>query len=106
MKNFHNTNGGLSILGFVFLGLIVLLVLGYFGVSLRTVATNPTSEDNIEYVSDTSRSLWDRYLKDPTTYLWNDIWLEIFWRPFISNMKKLNNGEPDEIQQEVPSVSY
>jgi hypothetical protein len=91
---------------FVFLGLIIILILGYFGVSVRTVATNPTSQDNIEYVSDTSRSFWDKYLKDPATYLWNDIWVDLFWHPFIDNMKRLKDTNTTEAEDHAPTVSY
>jgi hypothetical protein len=106
MQNFYKTNSGLSILGFVFLGLIIILVLSYFKISVRTVVESPEAQDNLNYVGGGTVSLWEKYFKGPATYLWNDIWLELFWRPFVDNMKKLSNGEPSDIEQEVPTVSY
>ncbi len=106
MKNLHTTNRGLSILGVIFFGVIIILVLSYFKVSIRTVVESPEAQDNLDYVGGETVSLWDRYFKEPVSYLWNDIWLELFWRPFVYNMQKLVNGKPDDIQQEVPSVSY
>ncbi len=106
MKNFHSTNSGLSILGMIFLGLIIILILSYFNISIRTVVESPEAQDNLDYVGGETISLWDQYFKGPATYLWNDIWLELFWRPFVSNMMKLNNGERSDIEDQVPTVSY
>ena len=102
----HNTNSGLSILGIIFLGVIIILVLSYFNISIRGVVESPEAQDNLEYVGGGTVSLWDRYLRDPATYLWNDIWLELFWRPFIENMRNLRDSNHSDIEQEVPSVGY
>ena len=82
MKNFNkNSNGkmGISIIGILFLVVIIILVLSYFNISIKSVAESPTGKENISYVTDNTKSIWESYLKDPATYLWNDVWLNIFW---------------------------
>ena len=96
IRNSFRDNRGISILGILVIGFLILLVLGYFDISVRTVVESPTTQDNLEYVGGASKSLWDAYLREPARYLWNDIWLELFWRPFVSNMQKLRDGEPSE----------
>ena len=93
MKNF-NKKGGISILGLLVLAVVILLVLSYFHISIRAVVDSPTGQDNINYVSGTSTNLWDEYLKKPVDYLWNDVWVDIFWKSFINNMKAIRDGNP------------
>jgi len=92
-------NNGISIVGILVLGAILLLVLGYFKISVREVVESPESQENIEYVKESTKSFWDKYLKDPARYLWNDIWVELFWRPFVENMQKLRDGMPTDLDK-------
>ena len=89
-----NKKGGISILGIVILAIIVILVLGYFHISIRAVVDNPTSQDNINYVKGGTESFWDEYLAGPASYLWNDVWVKIFWQGFINNMERIRDGQP------------
>ncbi|MEX2028909.1 MAG: hypothetical protein WD963_00290 [Candidatus Paceibacterota bacterium] len=98
MQNFNNKgNRGISIIGILLLGFILILVLGYFKISVRGVVESPGSQENIEYVKDTSRSFWEKYLKDPADYLWNDVWVDIFWQGFINNMERIRDGKPTDL---------
>ena len=96
----------MSIIGALFLGLVVILALSYFKISIREVVESPEGQDNINYVEETSKSVWEKYLAEPAYYLWHDIWLEIFWRPFVSNMKKLQNGELSDLEMSAPYFNY
>ena len=89
-----NKKGGISILGIIIFAIIVILVLGYFHISVRTVVNNPTSQDNINYVKGGTESFWDEYLAQPASYLWNDVWVNIFWQGFINNMERIRDGQP------------
>ncbi len=104
-NHFNNSKNGISILGVLFFGLIIILVLSYFHISIRNVVESPTGQDNINYVQGSTRSVWDRYLKDPASYLWNEVWLKIFWRPFILNMERIRDGKPTELDNTAPSPS-
>ncbi|MFA6520271.1 MAG: hypothetical protein WCT44_01535 [Candidatus Paceibacterota bacterium] len=98
MKN-YNKNAGLSILGILFLGVIIILVLSYFNISIKSVVDSPTAQENIDYVGGGTKSLWTTYLAEPADYLWNDIWLPIFWRPFVSNMERIRDGLPTDVDR-------
>lgn len=87
MKNLDKQKG-ISILGILFLGLIIILALSYFHISIKAVVESPAGQENLNFIEGTSRSLWNDYFAKPASYLWNDIWLNIFWKPFISNLDK------------------
>ena len=95
MKNFDK-QGGISILGILVFAVLTILVLGYFHISIRAVVENPTSQDNINYVEGGTTDLWSTYLAGPASYLWNDVWVNIFWKGFISNMERIRDGQPTD----------
>lgn len=96
-----NKNGGLIRL--LILIFIALIVLGYYGVSVRNVVQNPTSQDNISYVWTGAVSLWNNYLKVPATYLWN-IFVNVIWVPAINNLEAIQNGQPTDLQYSAPAL--
>src|SRR5690242_9175648 len=106
MANSYILNRGISILGVLFLGLIIILVLGYFHISIRAVVQNPQSQDNLNYVGETGRSVWNDYLSAPLTKFWNDVVIDIFWNAFINDMKRIRDGNSSSLTNSVPSVSY
>ena len=99
-----NNNKGISVLGILILGAILLLVLSYFGISIKSVVQSPTSQENISYIRGAGNSLWDDYLKKPAEYIWNDVFKKILWESFISNMEKIKNNEPTDLEKMAPVV--
>lgn len=106
MKKNILQNRGISILGFLVLGFILVLVLSYYNISIRSVVESPTGQDNINYVQDTSKSVWDKYLKSPVSYLWNDVWINLFWKSFISNLERIRDGQPTDLDLAAPRLNY
>lgn len=98
MINF-NKKAGISILGIIVLGAILILVLSYFNISIKAVVDSPTGQENINYVKGGTKSLWTAYLAEPAAYLWNDVWVKIFWKGFISNMERIRDGQPTDFQK-------
>jgi hypothetical protein len=92
MKNFDK-NRGISILGILIVAVIVILALSYYHISIKSVVESPTGQDNINYVSGTTESFWNTYLEKPASYLWNDVWVNIFWKSFINNMERIRDGQ-------------
>lgn len=105
MKN-NKTNRGMSIIGVLLLGLIIILALSYFGVNVKGIVESPAAQDNLHYVGGIVQNFWNKYLRDPAVFLWKDVWLEIFWKPFLSNMGKIRNSEPTDLQRSSPTVNY
>ena len=96
MKN-HNKQNGVSILGILILGVIIILALSYFNISIKTVVESPTGQENVNYVGGGAKNLWTTYLAKPASYLWYDVWVNIFWKSFISNMERIRDGQPTDI---------
>lgn len=105
MKKFNNKQRGVSILGFIILIGIVVFVLSYFNVSIKSVVESPTGQENINYIRGGTRNLWTTYLAEPADYLWNDVFLDIFWEGFIQNMKRIRDGIPTNIEDASPQVN-
>ncbi|MDD5164984.1 MAG: hypothetical protein PHG25_00370 [Candidatus Pacebacteria bacterium] len=83
---------------------IALLVLSYYGFSLRTLVDSPVTQDNIHYVATSTVSVWDKYLKNPATYLYKDIFINLIWEPAIDNLTKIKNSEPTNVQTSSPKL--
>ena len=91
-----NRNRGMSIIGAIILVAILILVLSYFRISIPGVVNSPTGQENINYVKGSTQSFWDKYLAAPAHYLWQDVWVNIFWKSFISNMERIRDGKPTD----------
>ncbi|MBI3888728.1 hypothetical protein HY311_02960 [Candidatus Nomurabacteria bacterium] len=105
MINFNkNKQDGISILGVLVFGFILILVLSYFNISIKAVVDSPTGQENIGYVKGTSQNVWDKYLATPAHYLWQDVWVNIFWKGFISNMERIRDGKPTDFDNAAKSV--
>ena len=65
--------------------LIALIVLGYYGFSLRSAVQNPTTQDNVSYIWNGIMTVWNDYLKAPALFLWN-IFVNDIWNPAINNL--------------------
>lgn len=99
-----NKKAGMSILGAVVLGILIILVLSYFNVSIKSVVESPTGKENINYVREGAKGLWGKYLAGPASYLWKDVWLDIFWQGFINNMERIRDGKPTIMDESAPEV--
>ncbi|MFH1201014.1 MAG: hypothetical protein V1484_01645 [bacterium] len=95
MKNYHKQTG-ISIIGMIFLAVVIILVLSYFNISIKSVVNSPTGQENVNYVREGTKSLWTTYLAEPVSYLWNDVCKNIFWKGFISNMERIRDGQPTD----------
>lgn len=107
MKNkiyFKNKNSGMSILGFLVMGFIIILILSYLNVSIKGIIESPTGQENVNYIKDETKSVWVTYLKEPAEYLWNDILVNIFWKSFILNMERIRDGNPTDFEKAAPSL--
>ncbi len=99
-------SGGISILGVIFWGFILILILSYFSISIRGVVESPTGQENLNYVGGTTKSVWDKYLKDPASYVWNDVFVDLLWKSFVSNMERIRDGKPTDFDEAAPQVDF
>ena len=106
MLQLKNKKAGMSILGAIVLGILIILVLSYFNVSIRAVIESPTGQENINYVGGGVKGFWNKYLAGPAHYLWQDVWLDIFWQGFINNMERIRDGKPTVIDEAAIRVNF
>lgn len=100
MKNiiyFNKKRGGISILGVFVLSVIIILVLSYFNINIKSVVESPAGQKNVNYVREGAKSFWVTYLAEPASYLWNDVWIKIFWKGFIFNMERIRDGKATDL---------
>lgn len=102
MKNHIPTDRGL--IGWVIIIVVALLILSFYGFSLRALVNNPVTQDNFGYVATSTVSFWDKYLKQPADYLWKDIFVNLIWDPAVDNLTRMKNGEPTNIASSSPTL--
>lgn len=84
---------GVSIIGILILGLILFLVLSYFKINIKSVVESEETRENIEYVKGKTKNLWDDYLEKPASYLWKNIFVDIFWNFFSDNIERIKDSQ-------------
>lgn len=92
MKKFNNKDGETSIFGVLFLGVIIVLVLSYFHISIKTIVESPDTKNNFSYVIVNGKNIWDGYLKKPALYLWDF---------FVSGIAKISDNKLIDIDTDV-----
>ncbi len=101
----RNKKGGISILGILLLGVVLVIVLSYFNISLKAVVESPGVQNNFTYIGSTGRSLWNDYLAKPFSNVLNSTIIKTFWNSFISNMQRIHNGQPTDFEKMAPTVN-
>jgi hypothetical protein len=97
------TNQGLGLIGFIILLIIAIIVLGFFGISLRAVFGQGTVRDNLSYAWQTVQNVWYTYLAEPAAYLWS-IFYNLLWRSFIENAERIRQGKPPSLLENQPKM--
>ena len=97
-------SGNRGFIKWIIIIVVALLVLSYYGFSLRTLVNNPVTQDNFGYVATTSVSFWDEYLSQPASYLYNDVFINLIWNPAITNLTNIKNEQPTNVQTDAPKL--
>ena len=82
-----------GLIGIIFLIIIAIFALSYFGISLRGIVQSDAGQENIGFVKEISIKVWDGFLRKPAEYLWYDIWLNLIWGPFVHTLEMLKNHQ-------------
>ncbi len=91
------TNQGFGLISFIIILLIVIIVLGYFGISIRSIfGGGTTARDNLEYAWQMIKYVWNTYLTVPAYYVWN-IFYNLLWRSFVENAERIRQGKPPSL---------
>ena len=101
MMNLHNQRGFLR---FILIIIILILVLSYFNIDIRGIVESPQSQKNISYVWGWTSFVWMEYLRSPVLYFWNNIFINLLWESFVSNMERIKAGQPHDFELNAPQV--
>lgn len=89
--------------------ILLIVALGMFGINIEEdIAGNEDVQDNVSYVSTGVAGFWNRYLREPAEYIWNDVFVNLIWDSFVLNMQRIRNGESAtnfELQGDLPYQS-
>ena len=96
-----NTNKGF--IQIVVLIVIILIVLGYFGLNIRDIIDSPAVSDNLSYAWGVVVHVWQNYLAAPVAYLFG-VFKNLLWGAFITNLESIKNGSGNTLENMAPSV--
>ena len=85
---------------------IVIAVLSYFNISVRTIVNSDMVQDNFSFVWGWVKSVWNNYMARPARYLWNDIFIKLLWSSFVDNLEKVKGGEPIDMIENAPQSDF
>ncbi len=83
---------------YIFLSLIVIIVISFFGYDLQQIIEAPTTHNNLSYVWGGVTYVWNHFLERPLAYLWNKVFVGILWQAFVHNLGRIDSGAPTELQ--------
>jgi hypothetical protein len=99
----NNKTGGVSILGILFLALILILTLNYFHVNIK-VSVDDTSTQNTDDNREVLTRIWTKYFSAPVGYIWDEFVIKTFWDPFMDMMTKIGNSDWTANQEDYPEL--
>lgn len=85
--------------------IIAIIVLSYFGFDLQSIVESPQTQGNLGYVWGLGVTLWQDYLAQPVLYFWNNIFINLIWEAFTSNMERIRDGEATDFELNAPGVN-
>jgi hypothetical protein len=82
---------------YIILGLVIIIVLSFFGYDLKAIIEAPQTQSNLSYTWGGVTTAWN-YVKGPIMYFYNNIFIGILWKAFIHNLGRIDAGAPTEIE--------
>ena len=92
-----------GIIRLIILLVIAVIVLGYFGISLKAVFMKEEVRGNLGFFWQTTNYVWENYLKGPAIWLW-DIFYNLLWRSFVENAERIRQGKPPLLLEGQPQM--
>lgn len=83
-KTIRNSSGFIHLIVILIMALIILSLLG---VDLNKIFKNGVLRDNLKFVWDSLKNIWNTYMIKPAEFLWN-IFIEYIWTPINKVIKK------------------
>lgn len=99
-----NNQGGI-ILKIIFFILILVLILNYFKIDIKNLK-NSTPQYNFEKIKGSGQKIYNSYFKNSNIYLWQNFFIEIFWEPFIANVRGIDGNNLNNFQNLAPTFNF
>lgn len=93
-----------GLIKFIILIVILIIVLSYFNIDIRGIIETPQTQENLSYVWGVVIFVWTEYLSSPVLYFWNNIFIDLLWESFVSNLERIKAGEPHDFELNAPRV--
>ncbi len=79
-----NTKQGFGLIKIILSVVLIIVFISLLGINLeQDVVANPEVQTNFGYVVSWFSGIWENHLSSPIMYFWNDIFIDLFWEPFI-----------------------
>ncbi|MFA6397334.1 MAG: hypothetical protein WDK96_00615 [Candidatus Paceibacterota bacterium] len=88
----------------IILIIIAVFILSFLNVDVQSKIESPQIKNDLVYIKENSIIVWDKYLSEPLSYLWNSVFITTLVNSFVDGIKKLKNGEPVDFQLMAPQV--
>ena len=73
--------------------IIILIILSYFGINIRSVIDNPLLKENLNYIAGLAQGIWENYLRAPLEWLWDNYlsgFASFMWKSFNNLFYRFN----------------
>lgn len=94
MSTLRNT----GLINVILIIVFLVLLLSYFNVDIKGFVEDPVTQQNITYVWGGVLIIWNEYLSSPVLYFWNNIFINLLWDSFVTNMERIKAGQPNEFE--------
>ncbi|TSC55104.1 MAG: hypothetical protein LiPW30_570 [Parcubacteria group bacterium LiPW_30] len=88
--NKTNNRGFFKLILIIAIGILILSALN---LNLRDIVNSPAFKDNITYISDLAKNVWEDYLRTPVMFFWNTTFKNVVIVPFAENMRQMISGQ-------------
>lgn len=85
---------------------IGLIILGNLGYDIRKSVNSPVAQTNLEYAKEVIIFIWNRYLKEPAKFFWNDVFVKYIWEPSFNLIKNKVTGGEMKLNKQSLSVDF
>lgn len=82
----YQSQTGFGLLRFLLGVVLIIVFISLLGYSVeQDVVQNEAVQSNFSYVISWLGGLWDNHLASPILYVWNDIFIDLLWQPFVQS---------------------
>jgi hypothetical protein len=79
-----NYKEGASLIRIILIIALLVVFISLLGWDIQSdVVENEQVQTNFGFVLNWLSGVWENHLQSPVLYLWNDVFVELLWQPFV-----------------------